>query len=138
MKKEKFLGRGWSFPPTFNLNRGSVDMVEQHEDIRQSLEILLTTSLGERVLRTDFGCGIHTIAFENMTVTLLTKIKRLIEKAVIQYETRISLDNIFFTKSNELEGVLNIELQFTIRTTNTRLNYVYPFYLKEGAINVKG
>lgn len=138
MKKEEFLGRGWSFPPTFNLNRGSVDMVEQYEDIRQSLEILLTTSLGERVLRPDFGCGIHMIAFENMTVTLLTKIKRLIEKAVIQYETRISLDNIFFTESNELEGVLNIELQFTIRTTNTRLNYVYPFYLKEGATNVKG
>jgi len=38
---EGFLGRGWSFPPTFRAQGRSLDMVESEEDIRQSLQILL-------------------------------------------------------------------------------------------------
>ena len=73
MIKDSFLGRGWSFPPTFNLSSKSVEMVEDHEDIRQSLHILVSTNLGERILRSDYGTGINILPFENITVTLLTK-----------------------------------------------------------------
>jgi phage baseplate assembly protein W len=88
--------------------------------------------LGERILRSDFGCGINTMPFENITTTLLTKIERIIEKAILKYEPRIDLQNIFFTKSNPLEGVLYIQIEYAIRATNSRMNFVYPFYIKEG------
>ena len=101
-----FLGRGWSFPPSFNLSNKTVDMVSKQEDIQQSLEILLSTNIGERVLRSDYGCSINTIPFENITATLTTKIKRLIEKAVLKYEPRITLNDIFgrFVKGGPAGG----------------------------------
>jgi phage baseplate assembly protein W len=113
-------------------------MVENQKDIEQSLEILLSTSVGERVLRSDYGCDLTAMLFESITVTLLTKIKRIIERAITQYEPRIDLNNIFFTNQNknQLEGIINIQLEYTIRSTNSRLNFVYPFYIKEGT-NIK-
>ena len=133
MKKEHFLGTGWSFPPTFNLSEKTVEMVSDEEDIRQSLHILLSTNLGERILRSDYGCEINTMPFETITVTFLTKVKRIIEKAITMHEPRITLDNIFFTNPNKMvEGMINIQIHYTIRATNSRLNYVYPFYIKEG------
>ena len=81
MKNKEFLGTGWSFPPTFSKAEKSVALVSGELDIKQSLEILVSTSMGERVLRSDFGCGIKTMSFENITVTMMTKLKRLIEKS---------------------------------------------------------
>ncbi|WP_299336100.1 GPW/gp25 family protein [uncultured Psychroserpens sp.] len=132
MDDNNFLGKGWSFPPAFDLIERSVVMVNDEEDIQQSLNILLNTGLGERILRSDFGCGINTMPFENITTTLLTKMERIIEKAILKYEPRIDLEHIFFSKSNPLEGVLYIQIEYKIRATNSRMNYVYPFYIKEG------
>ena len=46
-----FLGTGWSFPPEFNNMTGTVEMVSNVDDINQSLQILLSTTLGERVMQ---------------------------------------------------------------------------------------
>ena len=132
MEDDSFLGKGWSFPPRFNLVERSVVMVKDEVDIQQSLHILIATNLGERILRSDFGCGIHTMPFENITTTLLTKIERIIEKAILKYEPRIEVENIMFTKTKPLEGILYIQIEYRIRTTNSRMNFVYPFYIKEG------
>ncbi len=132
MEQEDFLGTGWSFPPTFNLSEKKVEMVSDEEDIRQSLEILLSTRLGERVLLSEYGCGINTMPFENITVTFLTKMKAIIKKAILLYEPRIDLEEVFFTSPKSEEGIVNIQLQYSIRATNSRLNFVYPFYIKEG------
>ncbi|MDC8005355.1 GPW/gp25 family protein [Aureisphaera galaxeae] len=132
MEQEDFLGTGWSFPPSFNLSEKSVNMVSDEEDIRQSLDILLSTRLGERVLLSEYGCGINTMPFENITVTFLTKMKAIIKKAILLYEPRIDLEEVFFTSPKAEEGIVKVQLQYRIRATNSRLNYVYPFYLKEG------
>ena len=133
MEKEDFLGTGWSFPPTFNFSEKSVEMVSDELDIQQSLHILMTTNLGERILRSDYGCQINLMPFESITVTFLTKVKRIIEKAITMHEPRITLDNVFFTNPDKMiEGLINIQIYYTIRATNSRLNYVYPFYIKEG------
>jgi uncharacterized protein len=133
MDDNNFLGKGWSFPPSFDLASGSVRMVKDELDIEQSLSILMATSIGERILRSDYGCGIHNISFENITTTLLTKIKRVIEKAILKYEPRIELKEVYFSKTKTLEGVLYIEIEYVVRSTNSRMNFVYPFYIKEGS-----
>ena len=132
MTKDSFLGRGWSFPPTFNLSSKRVEMVEDHEDIRQSLQILVNTNLGERILRSDYGTGINILPFENITVTLLTKLKGILETAILKYESRIELEDILFTDSEPLEGLIHIQIIYIVRATNSRFNFVYPYYIKEG------
>ena len=132
MEQNNFLGIGWGFPPTFSKHNRSVNMVSDVEDIQQSLGILLSTSLGERVMNPDYGCALENQVFEPITTTFLTKLKRLVERAITVYEPRIDLNEIDFARTEETEGLVYIGIDYTIRSTNSRLNYVYPFYLKEG------
>jgi len=132
MDNETFIGTGWSFPPTFNPISGSVETVDGATDINQSLQILLGTKLEERILRSDFGCNLSPMLFENITITLLTKIRGIVKIAILKYEPRIDLNNVSFASEETSQGLIKLEIDYTIRTTNSRHNYVYPFYLEEG------
>lgn len=127
-----FLGTGWAFPPSFNKTNGAVQLVSAEEDIRQSLAILLGTTLGERIMHPDFGCNLDRYLFAPMNNTMKSIVKDLVETAIIRHEARIDLFSINLNMEKELEGVLLIELNYTIRSTNSRSNYVYPYYLEEG------
>ncbi|MFT5821021.1 MAG: phage baseplate assembly protein W [Crocinitomix sp.] len=127
-----FLGRGWGFPPTFNKGDRSLEMVSGETDIQQSLAILLGTTLGERTVRPDFGCRLDEYLFQPITPNLTTLIKRMVEKAIIKHESRIELLELNLNLEREVEGILLLELEYLISSTNSRSNYVYPFYLEEG------
>lgn len=131
-ENRSFLGKGWSFPPEFRRGASLAVMVSEDEDIRQSLHILLATRPGERVHRFDFGCGMYRFVEEEMTVTNRTLLKELIFDTVLMYEPRVTLNEVNFDLERVYEGVLIIELEYTVRRTNSRSNMVFPFYLKEG------
>lgn len=131
MKEQKsFLGRGWGFPPTFSRNSG-VEMTTGEEDIHNSLEILLSTSVGERVMQSKYGCNMDRLLFEPLDSSLQAYMKDLIHTAILYFEPRIILDGVKLTAVAE-EGRIDISIDYTIATTNTRHNYVYPFYKIEG------
>lgn len=127
-----FLGRGWSFPPEFDRQARTVVMLEEETDIQSSLHILLSTRLGERVMQPTYGCNMDSLVFEAMNLTLLTYLKDLVENAILYHEPRIELDKVVIDTSRQYEGLLLIEIYYLVRTTNSRYNYVYPFYLNEG------
>lgn len=132
-----FLGRGWSFPPTFekiDANKGQVQMVEADEDIRQSLHILFNTSIGERIMQPEYGCNLHDLVFERMDLTTATLFKTTLETAIRFHEARINIDNLSVRWLPEHPDLLLIELDYTVRATNARSNLVYPFYLKGESI----
>lgn len=133
MEEHSFLGRGWRFPPTFDNRTGSIEMVSEAEDIAQSLQILLGTRPGERVMRPEFGCNLDVMLFEPITKTLITYVKDLIETAILYYEARIELNRVNINTAQVLGGVILIELDYTVRATNSRFNLVYPYYLEEGS-----
>ncbi len=127
-----FLGAGWSFPPTFDRGLGQVNMTAGVEDINNCLEIIFSTALGERLMNPTFGCALDTMVFEPMNVSQVTYIENLIETAILYHEPRIDADTIE-VRPDDLEGILWIEIEYTVRTTNSRFNFVYPFYLDETA-----
>ena len=129
---KSFLGRGWGFPPEFNRATKAVNMLEDEADIKSSLEILLSTRLGERVMVPNYGCNLDELLFKPLTLTLKTFVIDLIKTAILYYEPRIDLNKIAIDPTDELEGVLLINLDYTIRATNSRKNMVYPFYKAEG------
>lgn len=106
-------------------------MAEAEEDIRQSLNILLSTELGERVMRPGFGWKRDALLFEPLSTSFATYLKREIETAILFFESRITLNKVTFETAPDREGLIEIRLDYTIRTTNTRTNFVYPFYLDE-------
>jgi phage baseplate assembly protein W len=129
---KSFLGRGWGFPPQFNKGINAVSMLEDEADIKSSLEILLSTRLGERVMVPGYGCNLDELLFKPLNLTLKTFVVDLIKTAILYHEPRIDVNRIDIDPTNELEGVLLINIDYTIRTTNSRRNMVYPFYKEEG------
>lgn len=128
-----FQGRGWTFPPNFSeTTPDTVGMLEQEADIASSLEILLTTAPGERVMLPDFGCNLEELLFESLDTTLKTLMVNKIENAILYYEPRIDVEKVKLDTSRETEGVVLIEVIYRVRTTNSRFNFVFPFYKEEG------
>jgi len=133
MNTEKsFLGRGWSFPPEFQKETGAVKMLEDEADIKSSLEILLATRPGERIMLPEYGCNLEELLFKPMNLTLKTYVIDLIKTAILYHEPRIDVNKIDIDTADELNGVLMINIDYTIRTTNSRKNMVFPFYKEEG------
>ena len=126
-----FLGTGWGFPPTFDRSARGVEMIADEDDIRSSLEILLSTDVGERVMQPKYGCNLHRLLFEPLDTSLQAYMKDLIRTAILYFEPRIILDNVTLLPEPE-EGRIVISIDYTIAGTNTRNNLVYPFYLTEG------
>ncbi len=127
-----FLGKGWSFPPHFDKKTGGVIMTTDVEDINKSLHILLSTRLGERIMLPEYGCNLEELLFQPLDITLKTYIKDLIKTAILYHEPRIDAKKISLDSSQELEGIIQIEIEYLVRITNSRGNMVFPFYKKEG------
>jgi len=127
----KFLGTGWAFPPAFDPRTREAVMVTQQQDVEESLRILLSTSPGERVMHPNYGCGLSRMVFENMDESRLTEIRSLVERAVLFFEPRVILHELLIDTDELFEGILRLRLDYSIRTTNTRHNLVYPLYLAE-------
>lgn len=129
-----FLGKGWSFPPTFNAQIGTVEMVKEVEDIHQSLQILLSTSLGERVMQPRYGCNLVDYQFEPLNASMIGFLRDLVENAILFFEPRIIVERIHVTPAESfdiIEGRFTISVDYLIEATNTRNNFVYDFYLRE-------
>jgi len=132
-----FLGAGWSFPPLFDRHhhpQASVVMTSDVLNIKQSLWVLFSTELGERIMLATYGSGLRTKVFDALTETLANDIRSLIFKTVLDWEPRIDLTKVEIVESKPLDGVLKIEIEFTVRQTNSRSNMVYPFYLTESTL----
>lgn len=127
-----FLGRGWSFPPTFSRELREVVMTEKVEDIEKSLQILLTTTLGERIMQPRYGCNMEDLLFESLDTATKTIIIDRIKTAILFFEPRIDAKRISLNTQNELEGEVLVEIEYVIPSTNSRYNFVFPFYRKEG------
>lgn len=130
-KHKSFLGIGWSFPPTFKKEKGGVLMTTDEEDINKSLEILFSTGLGERLMQPTYGSDLSRFLFEPISATLKTYMKDLIKDAILYHEPRIKLLDLTLV-SYDTEGKIDITLEYLVKITNSRYNYVYPFYLEEG------
>ena len=127
-----FLGRGWSFPPTFVRDRAAVAMLEDEADIASSLEILLSTTPGERVLQPFYGCNLSELLFETLDTRMKTLMADKVESAILYHEARITLESVKLDDSFELEGVVLIEVVYRVKSTNSRFNFVYPYYRLQG------
>ncbi len=127
-----YLGRGWSFPPTFVRERAGVTMLEDEADVVSSLQILLSTTPGERVLQPNYGCNLSELLFETLDTRMKTLMADKVESAILYYEPRVTLEGVKLDDSRELEGVVLIEVIYRVKTTNSRFNFVFPYYKQEG------
>lgn len=130
-----FLGTGWNFPPTFRREWYGPEMLSGEDDVRSSIHIILATVTGERVMLPTFGCNLQPHLFDSMNPSNVSLIEKIVREALVFHEPRIIVEEVLATP-DQFEGKLDISIDYTIITTNTRYNYVYPFYVLE-ATNIE-
>jgi uncharacterized protein len=124
----EFLGNGWAFPIGLD-PQGQVRMAAGEEGVRQSIWTILSTAPGERLMRPDFGCGIHDLVFGVNSPGTATAVSGAVREALAVWEPRIDVLDVFAAPDPAEPSVLLIEINYQVRTTNSRFNLVYPFYV---------
>ncbi|WP_457593478.1 GPW/gp25 family protein [Hydrogenimonas sp.] len=128
--QKRFLGTGWKFPVGVD-EEGRFECVSEYEDIKEAILIILKTAPGERVMRPEFGCGINDYVFSVINSATLMQIEAEIKRALTLYEPRIVVENVKASAEEASVGRLLIAIDYTVKSSNSRQNMVYPFYLKE-------
>lgn len=132
MAKNSFIGSGFAFPVQIDA-LGGAELSSEEANIRQSMMIILGTAPGERMYRPEFGCAIHDILFEPNTLLTAAKVEYEVKRSLSAYEPRVNDIEVEATPDEDEPSRLNISISFVIRSTNSKSNMVYPFYLrKEG------
>jgi uncharacterized protein len=126
-----FLGKGWSYPIALD-DKGGIEISPGEKSIQEAIWIIIATSPGERVMRPDFGCGVHSLVFSVNDAVTLGKVAHEVSLALIRWEPRIDVLGVD-TEVRERGEMLLINIHYRVRFTNNFFNLVYPFYLMVGS-----
>lgn len=129
-----FLGRGWSFPPTFDRFTRGVELVQGDKDIEQSIRLILGITPGQRQMLPAFGCDLAQFLFQPLDTSMATMIETVIRRALLDYEPRINVNAVTVVEGEDAERQeIGITVDYSVRTTNRRYNLVFPYYLNEAS-----
>jgi phage baseplate assembly protein W len=128
-----FIGSGWAFPLRVNA-RGGLALARREQDVEESIQIILSTPVGERRMRPRFGCGVHDLTFATNDPATHGLIRYHVLQALALWEPRIELreDGVRVRTDPDEPSRVLVEIDYAIRATNQRRNLVYPFYLIPG------
>ncbi len=126
--QKTILGTGLAFPIQTN-PRGEIQLVSSDLDIAQSIQIILGTHPGERVMRPTFGCRVHEMMFEPRDATTMSLIKKYVDEALQLWEPRIQVFAINTQSSDEQDGAIFVEIEYQVKATHDTRSIVYPFFL---------
>lgn len=127
----ELIGKGWKFPIKVNA-KGGLSYSEGPERIQDAIWIILSTSLGERLMRPDFGAGVHDYVFQSNSDVVRMQLQSAVNEALLKWEPRIELTNVNVQEGDQPSQVL-VSIDYRIRTTNELFNLVYPLYVQEGS-----
>ncbi|MBN1285172.1 MAG: GPW/gp25 family protein [Anaerolineae bacterium] len=123
----ELVGRGWAFPVHIDARR-RIATATDDADIRQAIRIILSTSLGERVMRPQFGSRLYELVFEPANEVTARRAERYVTEALERWEPRIELTDVTATADSADYGMLLIEVTYRIKSTHDQRSLVYPFY----------
>jgi hypothetical protein len=123
----EFIGRGLAFPLRIDPT-GSLALVSEHAEIRESIRLILGTSYGERPMRPEFGCGIHDLVFAPANASTAGTAAYEVQSSLRRWEPRIDVRDVDVTFEEGGVGIMYLSITYTVRGTNDPRNLVFPFY----------
>lgn len=124
MRRSRY--RAWRFThPDFNAGdrdtgistnlSGGIAMAEDVASVRQSLQLLLTTRPGERVMRPGYGCPLHELAFAPNDDTTAGLAIYYVRQAIRRWEPRAEIVGLAANRDEASPSRLNVLLEFLVR-----------------------
>lgn len=122
------VGSRVTFP--FRLgDRNQIGMVTDDLAIRQSIYVIIHTVPGERVMRPEFGCEIHSLIFSPANYQTAAIAERYVREALTRWEPRIDLNEVEATPGTADRGELFIKVSYSLKGEHDPRSLVLPYYL---------
>jgi uncharacterized protein len=122
----ELLGRGWRFPPALDPDRGRIALADGPADVEQALRIILLTDKGERAMRPEFGVGLPSFVHAPLDSATIAQVESAVREALQRWEPRIDVQRVEARATDPLDGKLEVEVVYTLRSVNRRDNQVEP------------
>ncbi len=129
MSALNYLGRGWSFPVRPNPLTRRIETEDGPEKVRQSIQIILETEPGERIMRPSFGCGLRRYLMKPNTAATRALIQRDVQSSLAAWEPRVRLQEVRVDPGDDPSLIL-IGITYVHVRDGSAGNFVYPFYLE--------
>ena len=133
---QEFIGAGWAFPPRTDAT-GGIALVRDDREIAEAIRLILSTSPGERPMRPEFGCALGDYVFAPADAGTAGQLAYEVRLALDRWEPRIDVREVTVRFDEADNGVLYLEIGYSVRGTNDPRNLVFPFYVipqhQEGA-----
>lgn len=127
MINSKFIGRGFAFPMRVNAT-GGIALVGDHEELEESMRLILGTAIGERPMRPLFGCRVHDRLFDSINAATFGLVGEDVRDAIAMWEPRVDIEDVIVTRHPDRESALLIEIRYTPRQFYDPRTLVFPFY----------
>lgn len=126
-EQQEYLGRGLRFPLDLNV-QGQLTISTQAQKVKESIRIILSTQIGERVYRPTFGCGLSKLIFAPLNDNTMLQIRLCVREALQTWEPRIIVDDVR-TDPDPILGRVNIIINYRLKNYPDPYSLVYPFDL---------
>jgi uncharacterized protein len=130
-QEQDYLGQGLKFPLQLNV-QGGLQFSSAAQKVKESIWIILRTSLGERMYRPDFGSRLSELAFEPLNSSTMIQIRMYVVEALEIWEPRIEIDRVE-TEPDPVRGRVDIIINYRLKEYPDQYSFIYPFYLVSGA-----
>jgi|ERR1700716_1942728 uncharacterized protein len=127
MINSRFIGRGFGFPMRVNAT-GGIAMVTDHQELEESMRLILGTAIGERPMRPEFGCRIHDRLFDSINSSTFATVEEDVQDAIRMWDPRVNVEQVIVTRHPDLESALLIEIRYTPASVYDPRVLVFPFY----------
>lgn len=114
----KLFGRGISFPP--RVVDGQLAWSQGAQNVRESIQVILLTELGERMRLQEFGGGLGEFLFEPNTVTTRHLIADRIATTLARWEPRIVVESVVVELDENDPQAAIATLTYKLVATQTR------------------
>jgi uncharacterized protein len=121
------LGRGLAFPFTVD-GAGHIALMAG-DDVVAAIYMVIMTAPGERVMRPDFGCEIWDLVYSPVNAATVGQMGNAVRQALSRWEPRIEVEDVTVRPNADDASIVNIEVDYKLRTSNDRRNLVFPFYV---------
>lgn len=123
------LGVGWAFP--VKPVAGKLTWARYEDDVEQAIDIVLRTSPGERVMEPQFGAGLRDYVFAGNSPVTHRRVEESVRRALVDFEPRITVEQVRARADDDEPNLMEVEIDYVVRRSNTAFNRVFPFYLNE-------
>ena len=117
--------RGWNFPVKIDKDTGRIMEVEDNENIKQSIRIILLTQLNERKIVPNFGTNIRSFLFDVVDPTFINDLKKSITNALRNWESYIRNLNVSVSAEGGANSsvIVNVDYITTISPVQERVTH---------------